>query len=83
MVQSVTVVGAGLAGSECALQLAKRGVRVTLLEQRPVHASPAEHQATPDRQALAGYGGWEHPELHGNFDGWVQYRKLLPAEVVR
>lgn len=43
MVQSVTVVGAGLAGSECALQLAKRGVRVTLLEQRPVHASPAHH----------------------------------------
>lgn len=37
----VTVIGAGLAGSECALQLAKRGVRVTLVEQRPTHASPA------------------------------------------
>ena len=40
---TATVVGAGLAGSECALQLAERGVRVRLFEQRPVHASPAHH----------------------------------------
>ena len=39
----VTVVGAGLAGSECALQLARRGVRVRLVEQRPCHPSPAHH----------------------------------------
>ncbi|MBQ6491071.1 MAG: FAD-dependent oxidoreductase, partial [Atopobiaceae bacterium] len=39
----VTVVGAGLAGSECALQLASRGVRVRLVEQRPVHMTPAHH----------------------------------------
>lgn len=39
----VTVVGAGLAGSECALQLARRGVRVRLFEQRPTAASPAHH----------------------------------------
>ena len=38
----VTVVGAGLAGCECALQLAKRGVRVRLCEQRP-HSSTAAH----------------------------------------
>ena len=39
----VCVIGAGLAGSECALQLAQRGVSVTLVEQRPVHSSPAHH----------------------------------------
>lgn len=39
----VSVVGAGLAGSECALQLARRGVRVRLFEQRPAHGSPAHH----------------------------------------
>ena len=39
----VTVVGGGLAGSECALQLAKRGVRVKLYEQRPNTTSPAHH----------------------------------------
>lgn len=38
-----TVVGAGLAGSECALQLARRGVPVRLVEQRPTKSSPAHH----------------------------------------
>ena len=42
MVESrVTVVGGGLAGCECALQLARRGVSVRLVEQRPVFGSPA------------------------------------------
>jgi methylenetetrahydrofolate--tRNA-(uracil-5-)-methyltransferase len=31
----VNVIGAGLAGSECALQLAKRGIKVKLYEMRP------------------------------------------------
>ena len=39
----VTVVGAGLAGCECALQLAKRGVRVRLCEQRPLSSTAAHH----------------------------------------
>ena len=43
MDEHITVIGAGLAGSECALQLARRGVRVRLVEQRPVHPSPAHH----------------------------------------
>lgn len=43
MFETVTVVGAGLAGSECALQLAARGVPVRLFEQRPRFASPAHH----------------------------------------
>lgn len=37
----VTVIGAGLAGSECAYQLARLGHRVTLREQKPVSRSPA------------------------------------------
>ena len=39
----VIVVGGGLAGSEAALQLANRGVRVKLYEMRPAVASPAHH----------------------------------------
>lgn len=31
----VNIIGAGLAGSECALQLAKRGIKVNLYEMRP------------------------------------------------
>ncbi|AIE59643.1 FADH(2)-oxidizing methylenetetrahydrofolate--tRNA-(uracil(54)-C(5))-methyltransferase TrmFO [Bacillus methanolicus] len=39
----VNVIGAGLAGSEAAWQLAKRGVKVRLYEMRPVKQTPAHH----------------------------------------
>ena len=42
MVPRVTVIGAGLAGCEAALQLARRGIRVRLLEQKPVRRTPAQ-----------------------------------------
>lgn len=42
----VTVVGAGLAGSEAAWQLANRGIPVRLVEMRPVLMTPAH---TTDR----------------------------------
>ena len=32
---TVTVLGAGLAGSECAWQLAERGIHVRLVEMKP------------------------------------------------
>lgn len=38
---NVTVIGAGLAGSEAAWQLARRGVKVTLCEMKPQKMSPA------------------------------------------
>ena len=37
----VIVIGAGLAGSEAALQLAKRGISVELYEMKPLKTSPA------------------------------------------
>ena len=37
----VTVIGAGLAGSECAWQMAQRGVHVTLREMKPEKKTPA------------------------------------------
>ncbi len=39
----VTVVGAGLAGSEAAWQLAQRGIQVELMEMKPQKMSPAHH----------------------------------------
>ena len=36
----VTVIGAGLAGCEAALQLAARGVPVRLIEMRPERSTP-------------------------------------------
>lgn len=43
MPQKVTVIGAGLAGSEATWQLAKRNIKVDLYEMRPVKTTPA-HQ---------------------------------------
>ncbi|WP_455662763.1 FADH(2)-oxidizing methylenetetrahydrofolate--tRNA-(uracil(54)-C(5))-methyltransferase TrmFO [Pradoshia sp.] len=43
MNKSVTVVGAGLAGSEAAWQIAQRGIHVDLYEMRPVKQTPAHH----------------------------------------
>lgn len=40
---SVNIVGAGLAGSEAAFQLAERGIHVNLYEMRPVKQTPAHH----------------------------------------
>ncbi|MDS3888599.1 FADH(2)-oxidizing methylenetetrahydrofolate--tRNA-(uracil(54)-C(5))-methyltransferase TrmFO [Staphylococcus hominis] len=43
MSQTVNVIGAGLAGSEAAYQLAERGIKVNLIEMRPVKQTPAHH----------------------------------------
>ncbi|MGN0034694.1 MAG: FAD-dependent oxidoreductase, partial [Coriobacteriales bacterium] len=45
MDEQVIVVGAGLAGSEAALQLADRGVDVLLLEMRPDRQTCVHHTA--------------------------------------
>ena len=37
------VIGAGLAGTECAWQLAEHGVSVRLIEQKPSSRTPAQH----------------------------------------
>lgn len=63
-----------------------------LLASVPLHASPAEHQATPDHKDYLKVIGevdefsmyeWEKPEQHGNFTGWIQYRKTLENEYVK
>ena len=43
--KSVTIIGAGLAGSEAAWQLAERGVAVRLMEMRPHVTTPAHETA--------------------------------------
>lgn len=48
---------------------------------RPLHASPMEHQATPDRLLNPSLpDSWQHPAQHGNFKGWRQFRKMLDRE---
>src|SRR5258706_15856573 len=43
MTRPITIIGAGLAGSEAAWQCARRGVPATLYEMRPARSTPA-HQ---------------------------------------
>lgn len=40
---TINVIGAGLAGSEAAWQIAKRGIKVRLFEMRPIKMTPAHH----------------------------------------
>lgn len=47
-----------------------------LLTARRVHASPFEHQCSPDPDN-------KRPDLHGNFDGWIQHRKMIPNECIK
>lgn len=57
-----------------------------LFVSQPVHASPAEHQCTPD--IIMGYRStkngifpiWAEPEMHGNLVGMKQFRKEIPNE---
>ena len=57
----------------------------------PIHASPFEHQATPDyvsgthRNAKTGKWEdvWDSQHLHGNFTGWIQNRKILEQKLYR
>lgn len=52
----------------------------------PLHASPTEHQATPDEvvsNVVHDVNQWRSPNLHGNLIGWIQYRKTLANENVR
>lgn len=43
MLKHINVIGAGLAGSEAAYQIAKRGIKVNLYEMRPKKMTPAHH----------------------------------------
>lgn len=53
------------------------GLYERLVGSQPLHASPTEHQATPDELID---DMWLNEDLHGNFSGWIQFRKSLPGE---
>ena len=68
MPETVTVVGGGLAGSETAWQLARRGVPVSLYEMRPVHPTPVPtsgRRVQNPRKDCSGQFGAEDIALHG------------------
>ena len=53
-----------------------------LIESKPAHLSPVEHQATPIPDNDMMYLGITHTDRHsqrwsGNFKGWIQLRQIL------
>lgn len=64
------------------------GLYDRLVGSTPLHASPTEHQATPDEKIRAKGSVfdniiWANPQLHGNFEGWIQFRKTHNHEYVK
>jgi hypothetical protein len=52
-----------------------------LVGSAPLHASPAEHVALADEWYGEPHGYyWDNQMQHGNFEGFRQYRKMLPNE---
>lgn len=69
---TITVIGAGLAGSEAALAAAKQGVRVRLFEMRPVKMTPAHRTGNfAELVCSTSLGG----------EGEMQSKGLLQAEM--
>lgn len=76
---SITVIGAGMAGSDAALAAARLGVRVHLHEMRPVAMTPAHH--TGDFAELVcsnSFGG----EGESNAKGLLQAEMLAAGGIV-
>ena len=72
----VTVVGAGLAGSEAAWQLAQRGIDVELYEMKPHKKTPAHH--TGDFAELVCSNSLKSNDVYANACGLLkeEMRKL-------
>ncbi|NLE00744.1 MAG: methylenetetrahydrofolate--tRNA-(uracil(54)-C(5))-methyltransferase (FADH(2)-oxidizing) TrmFO [Fibrobacter sp.] len=63
---TVAIIGAGLAGSEAALVLAKKGVSVELFEARPFYTSPAHKTDLPAELVCSNsFKSQELPTAHG------------------
>ena len=60
--ERVTVIGAGLAGSECAYQLARRGIATALYEMKPSKRSPAHRSDAPAELVCSNSFRSDNPE---------------------
>ena len=73
MMKKVKVIGAGLAGCEAALQLAKYGIETELYEMKPKKFSPAHHSEKFAELVASKNKGMVMknvmPELKGKADG--------------
>ena len=79
--QKVKVIGAGLAGSEAALTLAKRGVKVELYDVKPKAFSPA-HKSEYFAELVCS-NSLKSNDVYGNAAGLLkQEMRILGSEII-
>jgi methylenetetrahydrofolate--tRNA-(uracil-5-)-methyltransferase len=76
----ITIIGGGLAGCEAAWQLAKRGVRVRVIEMKPCAYSPAHH--SPDLGELVCSNSLRSAILHSAAGLLKQELRILDSLVI-
>ena len=67
----IKVIGAGLAGSEAAYYLARRGVEVALFEMKPKRFSPA-HESENFCELVCS-NSLKSSDVYGNASGFISY----------
>ncbi len=81
---SIHIIGAGLAGCEAALQLAKRGFEVFLYDQKPEHCSPAHHSKTLAEIVCSNSFGSVNTEESASASGLLKDEmRLLDCELLK
>ena len=64
-------------GEPIGIEQAER-IHNQLMNSDVLHASPLEHQCTPDTTWLSDDPTWCNPNEHGNLVGWRQLRRQFP-----
>ncbi len=77
----ITVIGGGLAGTEAAYQIAKRGIKVRLFEQRPKNYTPAHKSA--DLAELVCSNSLKSTELTNAHGQLKEELKILDSVILR
>ncbi|MBF0283077.1 MAG: methylenetetrahydrofolate--tRNA-(uracil(54)-C(5))-methyltransferase (FADH(2)-oxidizing) TrmFO [Magnetococcales bacterium] len=72
----VHIIGAGLAGSEAAWQLAQRGVPVRLSEMRPTRSTPAHHSGDCGELVCSNSLGGDDPERNASGTLHAEMRRM-------
>ena len=78
--QSVKVIGGGLAGAECAYRLAKNGIKVTLYDIKPSAFSPAH--TSKDFAELVCSNSLKSNDIYGNAAGLLKEEMRILGSLI-
>ena len=80
MMQSVKVIGGGLAGAECAYRLAQNGIKVTLYDIKPSAFSPAH--TSKDFAELVCSNSLKSNDIYGNAAGLLKEEMRILGSLI-